>query len=146
MFTYTRDVFYYETDKMGVVHHSNITRWFEEGRIAFLQHIGLPFEQIEENGVLSPVIGLQIKFRHFARFGDRFTVSLWLSKYTGIVFNVGYRICNQAGELLFEGETEHVFTSVKTGRVVSLTKAYPQGHEKLKAAYNAQRATEDAHK
>ena len=33
---YTRKVAYYETDQMGIVHHSNYIRWFEEARIDFL--------------------------------------------------------------------------------------------------------------
>ena len=36
MNTYTHKVQYYETDKMGVVHHSNYIRWMEEARVAFL--------------------------------------------------------------------------------------------------------------
>lgn len=38
---------------MGVVHHSNYIRWMEEGRTAFLEDIGLPYQVMEEAGILS---------------------------------------------------------------------------------------------
>lgn len=44
---YERRVFYYETDKMGIMHHSNYIRIFEESRVDFLQQSGMPFEEIE---------------------------------------------------------------------------------------------------
>ena len=37
---YIRRVNYYETDKMGITHHSNYVRWMEEARIDFLEKIG----------------------------------------------------------------------------------------------------------
>lgn len=45
---YIRNVAYYETDQMGIVHHSNYIRWFEEARIDFLAQIGLPYSKMEE--------------------------------------------------------------------------------------------------
>ena len=37
---YRHIVQYYETDKMGITHHSNYIRWMEEARIDFLRQIG----------------------------------------------------------------------------------------------------------
>ena len=42
------DVRYYETDLMGIVHHSNYVRYFECGRIAMLEDIGIPISKIED--------------------------------------------------------------------------------------------------
>jgi acyl-CoA thioester hydrolase len=42
------DVRYYETDQMGIVHHSNYIRYFECGRMAMLKEVGLPMHKIEE--------------------------------------------------------------------------------------------------
>ena len=38
---YERSAFYYETDRMDVIHHSNYIRWFEEARIHFMKNVGL---------------------------------------------------------------------------------------------------------
>ena len=32
---------YYETDKMGIIHHSNYIRWFEEARIDYMEQAGI---------------------------------------------------------------------------------------------------------
>ena len=58
-FTYERKANYYETDMMGVVHHSNYLRYFEEARIAFMDSLGIPYKELEENGIMSPVLSVQ---------------------------------------------------------------------------------------
>ena len=40
MKAYQHKVQYYETDKMGITHHSNYIRWMEEARIDFLEQLG----------------------------------------------------------------------------------------------------------
>ena len=52
IYPYERKVFYYETDKMSIVHHSNYIRIFEESRVWFMEQAGMPFEKIEEQGYL----------------------------------------------------------------------------------------------
>jgi len=137
MYEYTRKVFYYETDKMAVVHHSNFLRWLEEARTEYFDVFGMPYERTEEHGVLSPVTGLNLRFIRFARFGDAFTVRLKLIKYTGVRFDVAFTIVNQDGELLCEGESHHAFISAETYRPVSLARALPQIHEKMKLCVEA---------
>ena len=62
---YSRRVYYYETDKMGIVHHSNYIRWFEEARVDLIEQAGLPdyggarfsvtYEVYDPDGVLHAV-------------------------------------------------------------------------------------------
>ena len=47
-FEYIREINYYETDKMGVVHHSNYIRFLEEARCRWMKELGLPMEKLEE--------------------------------------------------------------------------------------------------
>ena len=54
--SYQHKVQYYETDQMGMVHHSNYIRWFEEARVDYLEQIGLPYHMIEAGGILSPAV------------------------------------------------------------------------------------------
>lgn len=67
---YQHKVQYYETDKMGIVHHSNYIRWMEEARIDFLSQIGWAFEKIEESGIASPVIAVDCKYIQSTNFGN----------------------------------------------------------------------------
>ena len=48
---------YYETDQMGIIHHSNYIRWFEEARIDFMNQIGLTYKTMEEKGIISKLQG-----------------------------------------------------------------------------------------
>ena len=132
MYEYSRDVYYYETDKMGVVHHSNYIRWLEEARTCFFNDANLAYVETESYGVMSPVTDLSVKFKHPARFGDSFTVRLCMTKYTGVRFRVEYTVVNQKGDVLLEGESGHAFIDSNL-RPVSIARAIPHRHEPLKA-------------
>ena len=131
MYEYTRPVFYYETDKMGVVHHSNYLRWLEEARTSYFNDKNLAYVETEAYGVLSPITKANLQFKYPARFGDDFTVKLKLIKYTGVRFEVEYIIVNQNGDVLVEGVTSHAFID-KDFKPVSLARAIPERHEKMK--------------
>ena len=62
---FQRKINYYETDRMGVVHHSNYIRYLEEARCYFLENIGIPFEVLEENGITIPVLGVNCTYKQF---------------------------------------------------------------------------------
>ncbi len=66
----TIDVRYYETDLMGIVHHSNYIRFFEYGRVKMLEEIGLPISEIEGQGVMLPVVSTFCTYKTPSRMGD----------------------------------------------------------------------------
>ena len=43
---YIHKVQYYETDKMGITHHSNYIRWMEEARVDFMEQIGWGYDKM----------------------------------------------------------------------------------------------------
>ena len=59
---YRHIVQYYETDKMGITHHSNYIRWMEEARIDFLSKIGWSYAKLEEEGIIFPVVTVECKY------------------------------------------------------------------------------------
>jgi acyl-CoA thioester hydrolase len=132
MYEYTREVYYYETDRMGVVHHSNYIRWMEEARTFYFNETNLAYVETEGYGVMSPVTDVSVKFKNFAKYGDRFTVRLRLILYTGVRFRMDYTIVNQDGDVLLEGESGHAFIGANY-RPVSLARAIPHRHVMMKA-------------
>lgn len=79
MSNYLRQVHVYETDLMGIVHHSNYLRYFEEARVTWCKHNNL-FETDPIKRDLS-VFGLTVyetRVRHVrpARYGDELEVSV----------------------------------------------------------------------
>ena len=68
---YQHLVQYYETDKMGVTHHSNYIRFMEEARMDFFKNIGFDYNEFEKTGMISPVVGLNnIKYKRSSTAGD----------------------------------------------------------------------------
>ena len=127
MYEYTRAVYYYETDKMGFVHHSNYIRWLEEARTCFFDDENLSYAETERCGVLSPVTDINLKYLRPALFGDRFTVRLRLVKYTGVRFRVSYCVVNQDDAVLLEGESGHAFIDANH-KPVSFSRIIPERH------------------
>ena len=71
MFSYKKYVQYYETDAMGIVHHSNYIRYFEEARVAWLRERNL----FSTDGVFA-VVETQCRHWRPAAFNDELTVQL----------------------------------------------------------------------
>jgi len=132
MYEYTREVYYYETDKMGVVHHSNYVRWLEEARTCYFRDTNLAYVETEAMGVMSPITDISLKYKYPARYGDSFTVQLKMTKYTGVRFRVSYIVVNQDGEVLMDGESGHAFIG-KNHKPVSLARAIPERHKLMQA-------------
>ena len=73
---YIHKVNYYETDKMGITHHSNYIRWMEEARIDFLEQIGLGYKKLEEDGIISPVIHVECDYKLPTTFDDKIEIDV----------------------------------------------------------------------
>ena len=86
---YERRVQYYETDKMGIVHHSNYIRWFEEARTDYLEQLGAGYEEMESQGVISPVLEVSCCYKTMARFPEQVQITGKLMQFTGIRMQVG---------------------------------------------------------
>lgn len=123
---YSHKVQYYETDKMGVVHHSNYIRWMEEARTALLEEIGFSYTEFEKMGCGSPVISVSCRYISPARYGDTVAVELAVTGYTGARVAISYTMTNSAtGERLATGESQNCFVD-SSGRPFSLRKRYPE--------------------
>lgn len=123
---YERKVFYYETDKMQVVHHSNYIRMFEESRVDFLSQAGMSFEDIEAFEIMVPVLSVQCKYISPLIFDEPFAVYLKIEKFNGVRLEISYRIFSrQSGKLCAEGLTTHCFTD-KNMKPIRTKTSYPE--------------------
>lgn len=134
MHTYLRKVFYYETDRMQVVHHSNYVRWMEEARIDYLDSLGAAYADLEARGIISPVLEVSCKYRSMTRFGETVRVETTITEVGNVKYRFSYRIVdNETGVLRAEGESCHCFVDPQD-RVISLKRADRAAFERLKAA------------
>ena len=111
MHIYERKINYYETDKMGIVHHSNYIRFFEEARCDFLDACGLPYDLMEAKGIMSPVLEVSCKYKQHVTYGDTVQIHTYIKEFTGVKFTVAYEIYNKStGTICVKGESNHCFT------------------------------------
>ncbi|MDD4689146.1 MAG: acyl-CoA thioesterase [Eubacteriales bacterium] len=132
MLTYTHKVHYYETDKMGIVHHSNYIKWMEEARMVYLNKIGLSFKKLEDMGYVSPVIGVNVEYVNPTTFDDEIIVETSLSKYNGVALDVSYIMKNKVSEVVVaKAKSKHCF--IKDKVIVPLQRDNPQMDAILKS-------------
>lgn len=117
---------YYETDQMGVVHHSNYIRWFESARIDCMEQMGIPYGKMEEQGIISPVLTVSCEYRAMTRFGDTVLITPRIKSYNSVRLVLSYEIRDEkTGALNAAGETSHCFLN-RDGKIVSLKKEAPE--------------------
>lgn len=126
-FEYERSPFYYETDKMGIVHHSNYIRWFEEVRVAYMADRGYSYSRMEENGVMIPVLGVDCKYKIPVKFGQTVVIRGKIDHFDGLRLNVSYEIYDkETDKLCISGHSEHCFVSAENFRPLRLNKTHPE--------------------
>ena len=131
---YTRKVFYYETDKMAIVHNANYLRILEEARLDFMEQSGLPYTAIEDAHILIPVVDAYVRYHHVLKYGDEFTVRTRLSKFNGLRMEFEYEIrLNKEGTLIASGRTSHCFIDEATRLPLTLKKKLPQAYSLMAA-------------
>ena len=129
---YRHKVQYYETDRMGITHHSNYIRWMEEARADFLEKKGWPYERIEEEGIISPVISIDCRYKKPTTFADDVDIEVSVLEFNGVKLKIGYLMKAQ-DEIVCEGESMHCFLS-KEGKPVKLSKVLPDFHDMFQSS------------
>lgn len=109
---------YSETDQMGVVYHGNYAQYFEMGRVEWLRNIGISYKWMEENGIMLPVVSLNINYKKPARYDDLLIVKTIFKKQESVKIEFDYEIRNEKDELLTIANSTLVFVDMKTGRPV----------------------------
>jgi acyl-CoA thioester hydrolase len=117
-YEFTVRVRYAETDQMGVVYHGNYAQYFEMGRVEWLRNLGVSYKWMEENGVMLPVVSLEMNYKKPARYDDVLLVKTILKSQNSVKIEFDYEIYNQQNQLLTTGYSMLVFVDMKTGRPI----------------------------
>ncbi|WP_298514817.1 thioesterase family protein [uncultured Kordia sp.] len=107
---------YAETDQMGVVYHGNYVQFIEMGRTEWLRALGISYREMEEMGVMLPVISIQINYKKSAFYDDVLTVKTTLKKLPSVKIEFDYEILNESKEIITQGNTVLAFINMKTKR------------------------------
>lgn len=107
---------YGETDQMGYVYYGNYAMYYEVGRVESLRQLGLTYKELEEMGVMMPVLENKSKFHHAALYDDEITIVTTLREKPSVRIKFEYALYNGSGKLIHEGETLLAFVDKKSGR------------------------------
>lgn len=117
---YIHKVKYYETDAMGMVHHSNYVRWMEEARVYMMDEFGYSYKKLESIGIASPVLGYKCEIKHSTYFDDEIEIEAKMIEYNGVRLKIRYEM-KRNSKIIAIGETNHCFVN-KKGMPVRLNK------------------------
>ena len=121
-FKYERKINYYETDRMGVVHHSNYIRFLEEARSRWMEELNIPMEKSENEGFTIPTLEVDCKYKHHVTSGDIIVIEPYISEFNGIRMTVNYNVTNKkTGDIVIDAFTKHCFTD-RTLRPINMKK------------------------
>ena len=117
-FDYVLRTRYAETDQMGVVYYGNYPQYLELGRVEWLRAIGLTYKEMEAEGIMMPVVSLQIQYKKPALYDELITIRTKLKELPSTKIEFDYEILNEKGELLSTANTVLVFVDARTFRPV----------------------------
>ena len=130
---YNRRVKYYETDRMGVVHHSNYLRLLEDARMDWLGDNLITYSELEKSGVIIPCVSASGEFLNYLRYDDPFKVVMRLTGFKGVKMSFAYEIINtDTNELCYTGVSSHFFAQDGSYKpYLSFRKELPELSQKM---------------
>lgn len=123
---------YGETDMMGVVHHANYVLYFEDARTKLLEELGYPYERVEREGLMSPVVSIEVRYGTPLRYGDKPVVRTRVAALSQMKVAFSYEIFSsraalEAGERpSCTGQSVHCLVEAASFKPVSMKKAAPE--------------------
>lgn len=109
-YDYIHKVQYYETDAMGIAHHSNYIRWAEEARCHFLYAIGFDWKDVaQRTGIMIPVLAQSVEHKKAFAFGDIVRIQTKLIRFNGVKMDFEYAFYSAEGVLYAHASTKHGF-------------------------------------
>ncbi len=100
---------YSETDQMGYVYNGNYAQYYEVGRVEMLRSLGMTYQDMENTGVMMPLLELRSKFLKPAYYDQELTIKTTVKQLPGIRIIFDYELFNEAAELINIGQTTLVF-------------------------------------
>ncbi len=124
---------YGETDKMGYVYYGNYPLYFEVARTEMIRQLGYPYSRLEAEGIMMPVLSMNIKYIRPAFYDDELRVKVMVKELPQIRMRFDYEVYNKENKLITIGDTVLVFVNSETMRPIKIPKVL---YEKLNDAFN----------
>ena len=132
----TLRVRYGETDQMGFVYYGNYAQYYEVGRVEAMRSLGFSYREMEENGILMPVINLTINYKKPALYDDEVRVVTMVKEMPKVRITFDYECYNQKNDLLNTGSVTLVFIDKVKNKPVIPPDWFLEGFKKKFGALN----------
>lgn len=128
---------YAETDQMGIVHHSNYYVYFEAAREDFIAGAGISYKDMEDSGIMMPIVETQCRYAEGAKYPDRLIIETMIEELSPAKVALQYNVIREAdGKILSRGKTVQAFVDRTSFRIINLKKKYPDIWTKLESLQN----------
>ena len=125
---YRHEVRYYETDKMGITHHSNYIRIMEEARLDWMEQLGYGFDRMEAEGIVSPVVGVSCEYKKATTYKDLIEVEVKVKQISEVKLVLAYTM-RVGAKLVCTAESTHCFFD--GGRPAVIKDRFPALYEAM---------------
>lgn len=122
---------YAETDQMGYVYYGNYAMYYEVGRVESLRNLGLSYKELEDMGVMMPVLEHKSKFIAPGKYDENLTIKVKIPEMPRVRIRFEYEVFNEKEQLINIGETTLVFVDMKSGKPCKM----PEVMDNLLAPY-----------
>jgi len=122
---------YAETDQMGIIHHSVYAIWYEQARTEYFNQVGMRYDEIEKDGIMTPLVELNCKYKIPAYYNQEVEIKTKIIKLTPVKFTLEYDIYNKDGKLINIGLTTLAWADAKTFKIINLQKKKPSMYQHL---------------
>ena len=67
---FEKTIYYHDTDAGGVVYYGAYLKHLEEARTEYFRNLGIDLVEYAKNGIIFPVVHLEVDYKCPARYGD----------------------------------------------------------------------------
>ena len=127
---------YAEIDQMGFVYYGNYAAYYEVGRAEAIRALGFTYKELEDLGIIMPVVKLESTYLRSARYDDLITIRTTLRELpasSSIAFQS--ELFNEEGKLLNIGITTLVFYDPVAGNKTTM---HPELAQRLKPFFTGE--------
>lgn len=119
-YSYRHRVRYRECDPMGIVYHTHYLDYFEAGRTEALRNLGLPYRDLESEGIIMPVVDANVRYRGPAHYDDMLVVEVTFDEMPSVRVPIDYTVHREGeSETLVTGHTTLCFMNAERRRPIS---------------------------
>lgn len=116
--THSLRVRYGETDPMKYVYYGNYAEYLEVARVELFRELGIPYDEIENQGIWLPVSEFSIKYLKPGLYDEILEIHTYIKKLPGVRIEFEYEIYNSSKEKITEAKTTLFFLDAKKNKVI----------------------------